>query len=274
MLVLPLAHRPQDDAVVARLEVRVAHAHASAGIEVDSVVVDHALVADDRYPVRHHVFAQADEHRPQRAVLEGDALQPHAPAADELDHQRTELRLRPVSVRRLAVVECRTLSVNRPLPRDRDVFRVPCLDEGPIRTFGRHAAHIAREIVVVLSLRASKQNCPFLQVQLHVASEAQRSGWMHARRDDDAPPASSGCGVNRLLNLRAPALGGNSEISRIRRHRAYHNCHRGGGRHIYCPCQGKDGHHQLSCHFHLCSYFKTSHQPFLSAPTRRISPAT
>ena len=49
-----------------------------------------------------------------------------------------------------------------------------------------------------------------------MAPEAQRADRMHAGRDDNAPAASRRGGVYRLLNLRAPALGGDAKIARIR----------------------------------------------------------
>lgn len=53
-------------------------------------------------------------------------------------------------------------------------------------------------------------------MKLHMASEAQRADWMHARRNDNTPSTSCSGGVYRLLNFRTPAIGGNAEIVRPR----------------------------------------------------------
>ena len=59
-----LSHSPQDDTVIASLEARIAHPHIAAPVEIDTVVVYHALVGGYRDTLDNYIAAETQKHGP------------------------------------------------------------------------------------------------------------------------------------------------------------------------------------------------------------------
>ena len=208
-----LAHRSQDEAVVAGAEPGLAYADVAARVEVDSVGIDDPPVVVDRYRVHENVFAKAYEHRPAGRVLERDALETHVAAADELDEPRARQdRFRPQPLEAAAFVaareKLRPLTVDHSLAGYRDILFIPGVNENKPGRFGPHRANVHGEIEVALVLHASAQNRALFKMQLHMASQAQGLRFMDACGDDHAPAALCGGLVDKLLEIDIPGFGG------------------------------------------------------------------
>ena len=208
-----LAHRSQDEEVVAGAEPGLAYADVAARVEVDSVGIDDPPVVVDRYRVHENVFAKAYEHRPAGRILERDALETHVAAADELDEPRARQdRFRPQPLEAGTFVATReklgALPVDHSFAGYRDVLFVPGVKEDKPGRFGPHCANVHGEIEVVLVLHAPAKDRALFEMQLHMASQAQRLRFMDAGGDGHAPAALCGGLVYKLLEIDIPGFGG------------------------------------------------------------------
>ena len=208
-----LAHRSQDEAVVAGAEPGLAYADVAACVEVDPVGIDDPPVVVNRYRINENIFAKAYEHRPTGRVLERDALETHVAAADELDEPRARQdRFRPQPLVSAAFVAAReklgALPVDHSFAGYRDVLFVPSVKEDKPGRFGTHCANVGGEVEVILVLHASAKDCALFEMQLHMASQAQRLRFMDAGGDGHTPAALCGGLVYKLLEIDIPGFGG------------------------------------------------------------------
>ena len=197
----------QDDAVVAGLEDGVADGHVAARVDVDAVVVDHALVGVNFDTVDGDAVALHEPEGPAGRFDEGGLLDAHVGAAEHHEHAGAmvvgfgEEGVRFGAFGR-GVVEREPRAVDGAWAGDGDVFGVYGADQGLRCLFGRAFLAESRrvEIEVVVGVRAADEAASDAEVELDVALEGDGAGEPAPARADDPPSAGFVAGVDGLLD--------------------------------------------------------------------------
>ena len=204
------------EAVVAGVQGAVRDLHVARAVDGEAVGVGDGDVRVDPDAADVHAVAAADVARPGWGVVERDAGEADAAAAEDGDHRAgaeplavDRLQLEPVLVERPAAVllglaeERGAVAVDGALAGDGDVVGAARPDEVAAAPLLAVAPEVLGEgvvRVVVRAVHAALERRALGQVQLDAALELDRPGRPRPRRNLDAPAAGRARVVDRALD--------------------------------------------------------------------------
>ena len=199
----------EGDAVIARDNVAVGDADVRRPVDVDAVVVGHLEVVENPDAVDQHIVAPEKADGPEGGFAHRDVAHRHVAAVAKDDREGACLRA-PVNVRCILEDVGAAIAVDHAGARDGDILGVIGEDhyaDGDVRR-GRIELHrVGDGGRVVLMVRAALQHGAALEIELHVA--AQADGSHRDRRPgghDDTTTAGGGAGVDGPLRRVGVAL--------------------------------------------------------------------
>ena len=162
----------------------------------------------------------------RRGVDHGDVLHERLAAAAQEDHarrgRRVDAPVAQVVLRRRRRHEAASAAIDGAAPGQRHILAVLGQQQAACAAAREHRCVHARERDrrIVPTAGRGQQRRPGLDVQLHMAAQAQRAGEKHAVLQDH-PPARARAGVDgalKGLRVHRAAVSGGTEVPRVNRH--------------------------------------------------------